>query len=128
MRREPLLCPLIAMPYKERPVEKLYFTIGEVADTVGVNTSVIRYWEKEFGNLRPRRDSRGDRSYTQDDIRKVKLIQYLLKERGFTIQGAREHLRAEPRSAERITEAIERLKRVRAILLEARARIGQRPV
>lgn len=115
------------MPYKERSIEKLYFSIGEVADAVGVNTSVIRYWEKEFGNLRPRRDSRGDRSYTQDDIRKVKLIQYLLKERGFTIQGAREHLRSEPRSAERLTEAIERLERVKGILLEVKTRIGGPP-
>ncbi len=115
------------MPYKERPIEKLYFSIGEVADAVGVNTSMIRYWEKEFGSLRPRRDSRGDRSYTQDDIRKVKLIQYLLKERGFTIQGAREHLRSEPRSAERTTEAIERLERVKGLLLEVKTLLGGSP-
>ena len=88
------------MPLKQKSVEKLYWSIGEVAGQLQVNTSVLRYWEKEFGVLRPRRDSKGDRSYTRDDIRKLQMIRYLLKDRGFTIQGAREHLRSDPESPE----------------------------
>ena len=112
------------MPYKERPVEKLYWTIGEVAEQLELNPSVLRYWEKEFGLLRPRRDSKGDRLFTQADIRKVRMIQYLLKHRGFTIQGAREQLRTDPESAERLAELRERLVRVRALLRSVGERIG----
>ncbi|MBL7962992.1 MAG: MerR family transcriptional regulator [Flavobacteriales bacterium] len=81
------------MSLNQRTVGKLYWTIGEVAAELGVNTSVLRYWEKEFGSLRPRRGGRGDRLYTREDIDRVKRIHHLLKEQGFTIQGAREHLR-----------------------------------
>ena len=112
------------MPYKERPVEKLYFSIGEVAEQLGVNTSVIRYWEKEFGVLRPRRDSKGDRSYTQQDIRKVRMIQYLLKDRGFTINGAREHLKGGTERSEDQTELRDRLVRVRGLLTRLGEQLG----
>lgn len=108
------------MPYKQKPVEKLYWTIGEVAGELQVNSSVLRYWEKEFGVLRPRRDSKGDRSYTRDDIRKLQMIRYLLKDRGFTIQGAREHLRSDPESTEQLAELRERLERVRSLLAGVR--------
>ena len=109
------------MPYKERPIEKLYFSIGEVADELGVNTSQIRYWEKEFGMLRPRRDSKGDRKFTQDDIRKLRLVHYLLKQRGFTIQGAREHLRNDPDKVETMGELGDRLRRMRDLLVQLRS-------
>ncbi|MCB0813473.1 MAG: MerR family transcriptional regulator, partial [Flavobacteriales bacterium] len=81
------------MPYKERPVEKLYHTIGEVADHFGVNTSLLRYWEKEFRELRPKRTNKGDRLYTKADIERIAKIHHLVKEKGFTIQGAKEALR-----------------------------------
>src|SRR5689334_1497316 len=81
------------MPLKERTIERIYWTIGEVAEQLQVNTSLLRYWEKEFGALRPKRTGKGDRLYTKDDIAKVKEIQKLLKEQGFTIQGAKEQLR-----------------------------------
>lgn len=82
------------MPYKEKPVEKLYFTIGEVAAELGVNTSLIRYWEKEMGGLKPRRTTKGDRLFERKDIDQLKRIHHLVKEKGFTLNGAREQLRS----------------------------------
>lgn len=84
------------MPYKERTVDKLYWTIGEVAGQLGVNTSLIRYWEKEFGSLRPKRSGKGDRLFTKKEIEQLQRIQYLVKEKGFTLLGAKEQLRNEP--------------------------------
>lgn len=111
------------MPYKEKTVEKLYWSIGEVAADLVVNTSLIRYWEKEFGMIRPRRTGRGDRLYTKKDIELLKRIQHLVKEQGFTLQGAKEQMRkgAEPEVAkEGQAELLQRLQVVRQRLLELR--------
>lgn len=81
------------MPWKEKTIEKLYWSIGEVAEQLGVNTSLIRYWEKEFGSLKPKRTGKGDRLYTRKDIDQLQRIQHLVKEKGFTLQGAREQMR-----------------------------------
>lgn len=77
-------------------MDKLYWTIGEVAGQLGVNTSLIRYWEKEFGSLRPKRSGKGDRLFTKKEIEQLQRIQYLVKEKGFTLLGAKEQLRNEP--------------------------------
>lgn len=108
------------MPLKEKTIERVYWTIGEVADQLQVSTSMLRYWEKEFGSLRPKRTGKGDRLYTKDDIAKVRDIQHLLKERGFTIQGAKDQLRTRERAAEPVPpveEVVERLQAVRRRLL-----------
>lgn len=110
------------MPLKEKTIERMYWSIGEVADELGVNTSVLRYWEKEFGALRPKRTNKGDRLYTKDDIAKVRDIQHLLKERGFTIQGAKGQLRrSDP--AEEPQISLFPMEEVRAKLLSVRARL-----
>jgi DNA-binding transcriptional MerR regulator len=117
------------MPYKERPVEKLFWSIGEVASELGVNPSLIRYWEKEFSVLRPRRTGRGDRLFTRKDIDQLKRIQYLVKEKGFTLSGAKEELRratAEKSAAhDRQAEVLRRLERVRQELIALRAALDQ---
>jgi len=110
----------MTMPYKERTIGKLYWTIGEVAEQLGVNTSMLRYWEKEFGMLRPKRTNRGDRLYTQDDIKLVRTIHELLKDRGFTIQGAKDHLRGAVKQVDATSEVRDRLLRIRAELLGLR--------
>lgn len=115
------------MPLKEKTIERIYWTIGEVAGQLGVNTSLLRYWEKEFGMLRPKRTSKGDRLYTKDDIAKVRDIQHLLKERGFTIQGAKEQLRAGMRPEDRLREAVKRLSDVRAQLMDLRRELIDEP-
>jgi DNA-binding transcriptional MerR regulator len=109
------------MPWKDKPVEKLYFTIGEVAAELGVNTSLIRYWEKEIGNLKPKRTNRGDRLFDRKDIDQLKRIHHLVKEKGFTLNGAREQLRSKELQqlleAEPIDEIKTRLKAIRAELI-----------
>jgi DNA-binding transcriptional MerR regulator len=108
------------MPLKEKTIGKLYWTIGEVAEQLDVNTSMLRYWEKEFGMLRPKRTNKGDRLYTQDDIRIVRTIHELLKDRGFTIQGAKDHLRGAVKQVDATTDVRERLLRIRTELLALR--------
>jgi DNA-binding transcriptional MerR regulator len=121
------------MPLKEKTIERIYWTIGEVAGQLGVNTSLLRYWEKEFGVLRPKRTGMGDRLYTKDDIARIREIQTLLKERGFTIVGAKEQLRSARKAEEQqpaipeasVREVIQRLERVRAELIGLRNAIEQ---
>jgi DNA-binding transcriptional MerR regulator len=90
-----------------------------------VNTSLLRYWEKEFGMLRPKRTSKGDRLYTKDDIAKVREIQVLLKDKGFTIQGAKDQLRSARGQTDSVPELVERLRRVRSELLVLRTEISE---
>lgn len=73
---------------------KRYYSIGEVAEMFGVSTSMIRYWENEFANIKPHKNSKGDRRFTPKNIEQVNLVYYLVKERGFTLEGARQELAA----------------------------------
>lgn len=111
------------MPLKEKTIERMYWTIGEVADELGVNASLLRYWEKEFGTLRPKRTNRGDRLYTQHDIAQLRRIQHLVKDKGFTLQGAKGQLRrseAPPPTGAPVAAPVEE---VRARLVAIRARL-----
>ncbi len=81
------------MPYKERKVQKLYYSIGEVAKLFEVNTSLIRFWEKEFDILKPKKNKKGNRLFTKDDLGNLKKIFVLVKEKGFTLEGAKKELK-----------------------------------
>jgi DNA-binding transcriptional MerR regulator len=81
------------VPYKEKEIEKLYYSIGEVAEMLKVNKSLLRFWETEFPSLRPKKASKGNRLYTKSDIDLLKKIQVLVKEKGFTIDGAKKQLK-----------------------------------
>ncbi len=81
------------MAYKDKEIEKLYFSIGEVAQMLDVNTSLLRYWESEFKELQVRKDRNGVRLFTKPDIEMIKLIYSLVKEKGFTIEGAKLQLK-----------------------------------
>ncbi|WP_421877261.1 MerR family transcriptional regulator [Marinoscillum sp.] len=104
------------MPYKEKEIEKKYFTIGEVADELGVATSLIRFWEGEFDIIKPKKNRKGNRQFTKEDIKNVKLIYYLVKEKGFTLQGARDFIKNDVDAATNKVELIESLKKVRTFL------------
>ncbi len=106
------------MPYKPHKVEKLYYTIGEIATIFEVNTSLIRYWEKEFQKLSPKKNKKGDRVFTKEDIEDIRLIYHLLKERGYTIEGAKVILKTQGKRAKNTLEAIDSLKRVKTFLQE----------
>jgi len=83
------------MPYKEKEIEKLYYTIGEVARMFEVNTSHIRFWSKQFDVIKPATNKKGNRLYTQSDIDNFKKIYHLVKEKGFTLKGAKVELKTE---------------------------------
>lgn len=80
------------MPYKEKPVERKYYPIGLVARDLGVAPSLIRFWEKRFPEIKPKKNKNGKRLYTNKEIEKIHLIFNLVKEKGYTLNGARAHL------------------------------------
>jgi DNA-binding transcriptional MerR regulator len=73
--------------------DKRYYSIGELATAFNVNTSLIRFWDKEFDILKPRKNAKGNRMFTPEDVKNLQLIYHLVKERGFTLEGARAHLK-----------------------------------
>ena len=109
------------MPYKEKSIEKKYFSIGDVAKHFNVAPSLIRYWEQEFDNIRPKKNSKGNRKYTEKDIKEIELVYHLVKEKGFTLQGAKEALKKEKGKVQNNQEAIEQLKKVKSFLLEIKS-------
>ncbi len=98
--------------------EKLYYSIGEVAEAFGVNTSLIRFWEKEFDVLKPKKNAKGNRRFTPQDIKNLELIYHLVKERGFTLDGAKIHLKQNKQKTLDQFEIIRKLKAVKAELLK----------
>ena len=104
--------------------EKLFYTMGEVAEMFDVNQSLLRYWESQFKILRPKRNKKGNRLFTQEDIRNLKLIYHLVKERGMTLEGAKKALRGAQADGgsdmNRDAELMERLQRIRSLLEEVR--------
>ena len=107
-------------PYKEKPITKLYYSIGEVANMFGVNTSLIRFWEKEFDILKPKKNKKGNRLFTQKDVDNLKVIYHLVKERGFTLDGAKKKLRENKGDTVQNEQIVERLKEIREFLVELR--------
>jgi DNA-binding transcriptional MerR regulator len=98
--------------------EKRYYGIGEVARAFNVNTSLLRFWEKEFDVLQPKKNAKGNRKFTQDDIKNLELIYHLVKERGFTLEGAKIHLKENRKKTLDNFEIIRKLETVKAELLK----------
>ena len=106
------------MPYKEREIEKLYYSIGEVSKIFGVNNSLIRFWEKEFDILKPKKNKKGNRLFTKEDVENLKIIYHLVKERGYTLQGAKDKLKDNKQDVTSNVEIIDHLQNLRSFLLE----------
>ncbi len=102
--------------------EKLFYSMGEVSELFDVNPSLLRYWEEQFPKLQPKRNKKGNRLYSPQDVELLKTIYHLVKERGMKIEGARKALRGElrPGTVSRQAELMERLQRIRAQLVEVR--------
>jgi DNA-binding transcriptional MerR regulator len=98
--------------------EKRYYKIGEVAKAFNVNTSLVRFWEKEFDIIKPKKNAKGNRLFTPDDIVSFKLIFNLVKERGFTLEGAKQKLKKNPNATIFNHEIISRLETVKAELVK----------
>jgi len=108
------------MPLKKKKIEKMYFTIGEVANRFGVSTSLIRFWENEFDIIQPHRNKKGNRLFTRADVDNFHLIFNLVKERGYTLQGAKDKLKNNPQDALQEFELIKSLKEIKDFLIGIR--------
>jgi DNA-binding transcriptional MerR regulator len=111
------------MAYKEKEIEKLYYSIGEVAEIFNVAPSLIRFWESEFDIIKPKKNRKGNRQFTREDIDNVRTIYHLVKEKGFTLQGAKEMLRNDSQAVKDKMEMIESLRSVRKFLTELREKL-----
>ena len=101
--------------------EKKYFTIGEVAELLDVNRSLIRYWEKQFNQIQPKKNRKGHRLFTAKDIEELKFIYFLVKDKGYSIEGAKQIIENQQKIANDEYEMAEILKRTRSFLLEMKS-------
>jgi len=102
---------------------KRYYGIGEVAKAFDVNTSLIRFWEKEFDILKPKKNAKGNRKFTPEDIKNLKFIYHLVKERGFTLEGAKTHLKEGKKQSLDTFEIIEKLEGIKAQLNKIKSQL-----
>jgi len=108
------------MPYKEREISKMYYTIGEVSKLFDVNPSLLRFYEKEFDILQPKKNKKGTRYFTAEDIENLKIILHLTRDKGYTLNGAKEYLKnniAESKDSQRVIDSLENQKK---FLIEVR--------
>ncbi len=108
------------MPYNPDKQIKLYYNISEVAEMIGVTETLLRYWEKEFKNIHPRKSSRNVRQYTKEDIEQVRKVYHLVKEKGLTLEGARQALKNGKDGSSQTAEVIDRLQLIREELVGIR--------
>ena len=109
------------MGKRKRPInfdgKRLFYSIQEVADHFAVNVSLLRFWEKEFENINPKKTKGGTRQYTKDDINEIQIVFRLVKEKGLTLDGARQVLKTSKNDEDRRVEVLNRLEEVKKELL-----------
>jgi DNA-binding transcriptional MerR regulator len=108
------------MALNNKPTEKLFYKISEVAKMFEVNISTVRYWEKEFDILKPKKNKKGNRLFTPKDVTNLQIIHHLLKERGFTIDGARKKLKENKKDTIDNIEIVNHLRDIRGFLVKLR--------
>lgn len=106
------------MPYQEKEINKLYYTIGQVAQMFEVNTSMIRFYENEFDILQPKLNAKGNRLFKPDDVENLKIIFDLIKNKGYTLQGAKEFLKNNSDGAKENLRVIASLEKMKAFMLD----------
>jgi len=110
----------VSVPDDELLFSKQYYPIGAVAEMFAVNISLVRFWENEFDILKPKKNGKGDRLFRPEDIKNLQLIYHLLREKQYTISGAKAFIKANKKQVETIT-VIENLNKVKSFLLEIKA-------
>ncbi|SRR6056297_102184 len=105
-------------------LSKRYYSIGEVAEMYDVSSSLIRYWENEFPSLKPHKNSKGDRRFTPDNLEELNLIYHLVKERGFTLDGARAELDLIDEKKRNKSDIVKSLRKLRRGLRKLQNRFG----
>ncbi|MEL6141461.1 MAG: MerR family transcriptional regulator [Bacteroidota bacterium] len=113
------------MPLEKTDDElKRYYSIGEVAEHFGLKPSVIRFWEGEFDFLKPHKNAKGDRRFTKKNLEQLSLIYHLVKERGFTLEGARKEISQHRKRVRQRGEMLNRLRKVRKQLVKLREELA----
>lgn len=117
------------MGKRKKPIQyntkRLFYSIQEVADHFAVNVSLLRFWEKEFDNINPKKTPGGTRQYTREDIQQVEIVYHLVKEKGMTLEGARQTLKTKKDEETKRVEALARLKEIKKELLDLEAEFDQ---
>ena len=111
------------MPYKEHEISKMYYTMGEVAAIFDVNQSLIRFYEKEFDVLHPKKNKKGNRYFTPEDIETLRIIFHLIRDKGYTLNGAKEHLKKNMDESQDQQRVISSLENIKKFLLEVREQL-----
>jgi len=111
------------MPYKEREINKLYYTMGEVTEMFDVNASQIRFYEREFDIIQPKKNKKGNRLFTPEDIENLKIIFNLVKNKGYTLQGARDYLKSNKNQAKENQRIVNSLEKLKEFLIEVKERL-----
>jgi len=111
------------MPKLKKNIEKLFYSIGEVAQMYDVNVSLIRFWENEFDILKPKKNKKGNRMFTKTDLGNLEVIFHLVKERGFTLDGAKKKLKENKKDTIDNISIIKNLKEIRTFLVDLREEI-----
>ncbi|MFD1630025.1 MerR family transcriptional regulator [Pseudopedobacter beijingensis] len=106
------------MAYKEKEINKLYYSIGEVASMFEVNTSMIRFYEKEFDILQPKKNAKGNRLFRPEDIENLKIIFHLIKDKGFTLQGAKDYMKSNKDDVADNQKVIDSLEKLKAFMVK----------
>ncbi len=115
---------LVEIPADEILFQKQYYSISRVAEWFHVNTSLIRFWENEFDILKPRKNRKGDRLFRPEDVKNLQLIYHLLRQRKYSIEGAKQYLKENKKKADADMQLIYSLTKFRAFLLELKANLG----
>ena len=102
---------------------KIYYSIGEVSDMLNVNTSLIRFWEKEFDILKPKKNKKGNRQFTKEDVKNYFLIYHLVKERGYTLNGAKEVLKTSISEVKNQKEIVDKMTKIKSFLLNLKQQL-----
>lgn len=109
------------MPYKEPKIEKLYYSIGEVANMFGENVSLIRFWANKFdGIINPKKNKKGNRLFTPEDVETFKIIHHLVKEQGLTLDGAKKRILDNRDGENKNLEIIQKLESIKSMLIEVK--------
>lgn len=103
--------------------DKLYYSIGELSEYFKVAPSLLRYWESEFNTIKPKRNSKGTRFYTKKDIAQIESIHFLVKEKGFTLQGAKDQLKANKKKVDETLEIVGKLESIKSMLQSIRSEL-----
>jgi len=119
----------IIMGKRKKPIQfadkRLFYSIQEVADHFAVNVSLLRFWEKEFENINPKKTAGGTRQYTREDIQQVEIVYHLVKEKGLTLEGARQTLKSKKDEEEKRVEVLSRLTGIKKELLSLEMEFDQ---